>query len=146
MIEIQITRLPHAPEELPEYKSVGAVGMDLRLASDDVILKPGERMLLPTGFAIAIPEGFEGQVRMRSSFALKTGLFMPNAPGTIDPDYRGELKVLVMNASPENVTIQAHERFAQLLITPVARCEWRVVEALPESARREGGFGSTGTH
>ncbi|MBU0691459.1 dUTP diphosphatase [bacterium] len=144
MIEIQITRLPHAPEKLPEYKSAGAAGMDLCLASEDLELKPGARALLPTGFAVAIPEGFEGQIRMRSSFALRTGLLLPNAPGTIDPDYRGELKVLVMNASREAVTVHAHERFAQLIISPVERCEWRVVEKLPESARSEGGFGSTG--
>jgi dUTP pyrophosphatase len=146
MTKVQITRLAHAPEGLPEYQSESAVGMDLKLAAADVILKPGQRELLPTGYAIAIPEGFEGQVRMRSSFALRTGIIMPNAPGTIDPDYRGELKVLVMNVAPEPVTIRSLERFAQLIITPVARCHWELVEILPPSARDQGGFGSTGSH
>jgi dUTP pyrophosphatase len=145
-MKMLITRLAHAPEGLPEYQSEGAVGMDLRLAAGDTILKPGQRELLPTGYAIAIPEGFEGQVRMRSSFALRTAIIMPNAPGTIDPDYRGELKVLVMNAGLESVTIHTHERFAQLIITPVARCQWELVENLPPSARNQGGFGSTGSH
>ena len=144
-MKLLITRLAHAPEGLPEYHSEGAVGMDLRLASGDVTLLPGQRELLPTGYAIAVPEGFEGQVRMRSSFALKTGIIMPNSPGTIDPDYRGELKVLVMNAGQQPVTIQSLERFAQLIIAPVVRCTWEVVENLPPSARNQGGFGSTGS-
>lgn len=118
--------------------------MDLILAAEDVSLKPGERALLPTGFCIAIPRGFEGQVRMRSGTALKTGLFLPNAPGTIDSDYRGELKVLVMNGGAEPVTIRSGERFAQLVVAPVARGIWKVVTELPDSGRGAGGFGSTG--
>jgi dUTP pyrophosphatase len=144
-VEIEIVRLPHAPEELPDYHSSGAVGMDLRLAAPDVTLLPGQRELLPTGFSIAIPEGFEAQVRMRSSVALRTGLILPNSPGTIDPDYRGELKVLLMNAGCDPATIQSGDRFAQLVISPVVRCEWKLVETLPASSRAAGGFGSTGS-
>ncbi|MCC6475748.1 dUTP diphosphatase [bacterium] len=144
VVRIPITRMPHAPENLPEYASAGAAGADIRLAGSSVIVSPGERMLLPTGFSIAIPLGFEGQVRLRSGFARRTGLFMPNAPGTIDSDYRGELLVLVMNASRESVKIESGERFAQLVICPVARAEWNEVGRLPETERGSGGFGSTG--
>lgn len=143
--QLQITRLPHAPADLPAYQTEGSVGLDLRLAGGkDVTLTPGERKLLPTGFKVAIPEGHEGQVRMRSSFALRTGMILPNAPGTIDPDYRGELKVLVMNVSHEPQTVTAGERFAQLVITCYARCELIEVAQLPATARADGGFGSTG--
>ena len=140
----EIRRLPHAPADLPAYLTDGAVGMDLRLAGQDIQLEPGERVLLPTGFCVAIPSGYEGQVRARSSFALRTGIILPNAPGTIDPDYRGELKVLVMNATQKTVLIPAGERFAQLVLSPVARCKWVEVEELTPSSRGENGFGSTG--
>jgi dUTP pyrophosphatase len=141
---VEITRLPHAPEKLPAYQTEHAVGLDLQLAGSEVTLAPNERALLPTGFAIAIPAGFEGQVRMRSSFALRTGIILPNAPGTIDPDYRGELKVLAMNVSGEPQTIAAGERFAQLVITSYAHAELVEVAELPPTARAGGGFGSTG--
>lgn len=145
-IEIGIQKLDHAPDELPAYKTTGSAGMDLCLAADDIVLNPGERVLAPTGFCIAIPHGFEGQVRMRSSVALNRGIILPNAPGTIDSDYRGELKVLVMNASQETTKIARGERFAQLIISPVSTCIWKVVSTLSESSRGAGGFGSTGTH
>ena len=143
-VEIEIRRLPHAPAALPMYQSDGAVGMDLCLAGIDVKLEPGERALLPTGFCIAIPSGYEGQVRARSGFALRTGVILPNAPGTIDPDYRGELKIVAMNAGKESVTIASGERVAQLIVCPVVRCKWIEVEELSLSERGANGFGSTG--
>lgn len=141
---VEIMRLPHAPAELPAYQSDGAAGMDLCLAGDDVTVSPGERAALPTGFCVAIPAGHEGQVRLRSGFAMQTGLLLPNAPGTIDADYRGEIKVLVMNVSREPVRVKRGQRIAQLVIAPLARCVWHEVAALPASARSGGGFGSTG--
>lgn len=141
---VPIVKLPHAPAELPAYGSLGAAGMDLCLASATVTIAPGERQLLPTGFKVAVPEGFEGQVRLRSGFARRTGCIMPNAPGTIDSDYRGELLVLLMNLTSESVTIESGERFAQLVICPVARIVWKSEESLVESVRGAGGFGSTG--
>jgi dUTP pyrophosphatase len=142
---VEITRLPHAPKDLPAYRTEGAAGMDLCLAGEDVIVLPGERALLPTGLCIAVPLGYEGQVRLRSGFALQTGLILPNAPGTIDADYRGEIKLLVMNVSREPACVKRGERIAQLVIAPVVRCVWREVPALPPSARDAGGFGSTGS-
>lgn len=118
--------------------------MDLCLAGPDVVLQSGERALLPTGFSIAIPLGYEGQIRARSGFALRSGVILPNAPGTIDPDYRGELKVLVMNVTSMPVSIPAGERFAQLVISPVVRCKWMEVEELSATPRGKNGFGSTG--
>ena len=143
-VELLIQRLPHAPGKLPDYQTAGAAGMDLVLAGPDVTLAPTERALLPTGFCVAIPGGYEGQVRMRSGTALRSGLILPNAPGTIDADYRGEIMVLVMNVSADSVTVRTGERIAQLVIAPVARGEWHEVDALPESGRGAGGFGSTG--
>jgi dUTP pyrophosphatase len=143
-VRVAIQRLPHAPDELPHYETAGSAGMDLRLASADVHLQPGERILLPTGFAIALPPGYEGQIRLRSGFALRKGLILLNAPGTIDSDYRGELKVLVMNVGREAVIVEQGERFAQLIIAPVAVCEWTEAKDLPGSERGAGGFGSTG--
>jgi len=141
---VPIVRLPHAPSNLPGYATSGAAGMDLSLAGEAVTLSPGERKLLPTGFKIAIPEGYEGQVRMRSGFARRSGCFMPNSPGTIDSDYRGELLVLLMNASSSPVVIESGERFAQLVVSPVVRVAWAEQSDLAESPRGSGGFGSTG--
>jgi dUTP pyrophosphatase len=146
MVEVRIKRLAHAPEQLPFYQTDGAAGMDLRLAGEDIVLNPGERVLAPTGFCVAIPSGYEGQIRMRSGLALKTGILIANAPGTIDSDYRGELKVLVMNASHLPVRIASGERFAQLVISPVVRCQWVETEELTESSRGTGGFGSSGQY
>ena len=143
-VQVEILRLPHAPSDLPAYATESAAGMDLRLAGNDVTLAPGERALLPTGFCIAIPRGYEGQVRMRSSSALLHGLILPNAPGTIDADYRGEVKILVMNLSREKVEIESGERIAQLVIAPVAHCLWTEVAELKNSTRGADGFGSTG--
>lgn len=144
VISVSIRRLPHAPAELPAYETHGAAGMDLRYAGESLVIAPGERRLLPTGFCIAIPEGFEGQIRLRSGFALRSGLLLPNAPGTIDSDYRGEVQVLVMNPGREPVTVTRGERIAQLVISPVVRCVWNETTVLPSSARGSGGFGSTG--
>lgn len=141
---VEILRLDHAPVELPAYQTEGAAGMDLCLAGEDVTISPGERVALPTGFCVAIPTGYEGQVRLRSGLAMQTGLILPNAPGTIDADYRGEIKVLVMNVSREPVRVKRGERIAQLVIAPVSRCVWREVATLPASERDCGGFGSTG--
>lgn len=130
--------------ELPSYASSGAAGLDLALAGQSVIIEPRQRVLLPTGICVAIPDGFEGQVRLRSGFARRSGCFMPNAPGTIDSDYRGEILILVMNASDQSVRIESGERFAQLIVSPVARVELIESKSLPPSQRAGGGFGSTG--
>ncbi len=145
-IQVAVQVLPHGEGlGLPAYATAGAAGCDLRAAvSAPLRLDPGARALVPTGIAIAIPEGFEGQVRMRSGLALKKGLILPNAPGTIDSDYRGELCVLVANLGSEPVEIARGDRIAQLVFAPVARATLSPVEELPESRRDTGGFGSTG--
>jgi dUTP pyrophosphatase len=145
-LTLQIQRLPHAPAELPGYQTDGAAGMDLRMAGDAIELQPGDRTLLPTGFSIAIPAGYEGQIRLRSGFGLRTGLILVNAPGTIDADYRGEIKILIMNAGTASARIESGERVAQLVIAPVVRGLWQEVTELPPSTRDARGFGSTGTH
>lgn len=117
--------------------------MDLR-ANESLELQPGERAAVSTGIRIAVPPGYEAQVRPRSGLALKHGLSIPNAPGTIDADYRGEVKVIVINLGSEPVTIHRGDRIAQLVIAPVARVEWNLCDALPETERGAGGFGSTG--
>ena len=130
---------------LPAYQSTGAVGLDLCAAVvEDVSIGPGERKLVPTGVRVAIPEGYEGQVRPRSGLALKFGITVLNAPGTIDPDYRGELMVLLVNHGDAPFVVRRGERIAQLVICPVARAELVVVETLDETTRGAGGYGSTG--
>jgi dUTP pyrophosphatase len=122
----------------------GSVGMDLPAAIEtSVTLAPGERRLVPCGFAIAIPRGFEGQVRPRSGLALRHGLSIPNAPGTIDPDYRGEVSVILVNLGSEPIAIEPGQRIAQLVVCPVAHCEVEEVDELDETVRGEGGFGHT---
>jgi dUTP pyrophosphatase len=122
-----------------------AAGMDLMAdVEGDVVLAPGERRLVPTGLAIAIPPGFEGQVRPRSGLAVREGITLLNSPGTIDADYRGEVQVLLVNLGQERVCIRRGDRVAQLVIAPVSRAGWREVDALPDSDRGAGGFGSTG--
>jgi len=129
---------------VPEYATERSAGVDLRCA-EDVTLAPMTRQRVWTGVRIAIPDGFEGQVRPRSGLALKFGLGMVNAPGTIDSDYRGEIGVVLINLGQEEVVLQAGERIAQLVICPIWRANFQVVERLDETARGEGGFGSTGT-
>lgn len=131
--------------DLPVYATPGAAGCDLRAAIEaDLIITPGGRTLVPTGVAVAIPEGFEGQVRMRSGLALDKGLALLNAPGTIDSDYRGEIRVILANLGTEPVSLQRGDRIAQLVFAPVVRARFERVAELPKSARESGGFGSTG--
>lgn len=130
--------------DLPRYMTDGSAGMDLAaVLAAPVRLEPGERTLIPCGFAIAIPRGYEGQVRPRSGLALRKGLGIPNAPGTIDSDYRGEVKVIVANFGTLPVEIEPGERIAQLVICPVVRCRWEVVTDLDPTNRGSGGFGHT---
>jgi dUTP pyrophosphatase len=145
-ITVPITVLPHGEGlELPAYASTGAAGCDLRAAVErELVLEPGGRALVPTGVAVAIPVGYEGQVRMRSGLAARHGLAALNAPGTIDSDYRGEIRVIVANLGSEPVTLARGDRIAQLIFAPVERARFEKVMKLPESERGGGGFGSTG--
>ena len=141
-----IQRLPHAHDlPLPAYATQGAAGMDLMAAVPaDMIVPPGGRALIPTGLRIAIPAGHELQIRPRSGLALRHGITLPNAPGTIDSDYRGELGVILLNTSAEPFTVTRGMRIAQAVLAPVLRAEWTLVAELDETARGAGGFGSTG--
>lgn len=147
-IPLPFVPLPHFEGlELPKYETSGSAGMDVRAAvpeDEPITLAPGERILVPTGLTFAIPHGYEMQVRPRSGLAFKHGITCLNTPGTIDSDYRGELKVLLINLGAEAFTIQRGERVAQLLIAPVIQGIWQPVDALPETDRGVGGFGSTG--
>ncbi len=130
---------------LPERASSRASGFDLRAAVDETVnLAPGERLLIPTGISVAIPEGHEGQVRPRSGLAVRHGITILNAPGTIDSDYRGEIKVILINLGPDPFPIRRGERIAQLVFAPVVECDLEEVESLDETERGEGGFGSSG--
>ena len=144
---IAVVRLPHAEGlPLPAYATEGAAGMDLLAAvMSPVVIPPGGRMLVPTGLRIAIPPGYELQVRPRSGLALKNGIVLPNSPGTIDEDYRGEVGVIVLNAGDAPFTVERGMRIAQAVIAPVVRAAWAEVAELPQTARGAGGFGSTGT-
>ena len=145
---IQILRLSHSEGlPLPAYETAGSAGMDLRAAVPEdqpMTLAPGQRMLVPTGLKIALPLGYEAQVRARSGLALKHGIICPNAPGTIDSDYRGECGVILANIGSEPFVIRRGERIAQLVIARHERADWIEVETLDETARGAGGFGSTG--
>ncbi|MES2146601.1 MAG: dUTP diphosphatase [Pseudomonadota bacterium] len=144
MIEIQIQRLPHgAGLPLPAYATAGAAGMDV-VAAEDLVLAPGRRHAVATGFAIAIPPGFEVQIRPRSGLALKHGITCLNTPGTIDEDYRGEVKVILANLGSEPFAIVRGERIAQLVPAAVQKAQFAEVSSLSESIRGAGGFGSTG--
>lgn len=146
-VTIDVVRLPHAEGlPLPAYATEGAAGMDLLAAvTAPVVIPPGGRALIPTGLRIALPPGYEMQVRPRSGLALKHGITLPNTPGTIDEDYRGELGVIVLNAGTEPFTVERGARIAQAVVAPVTRAAWREAATLPETRRGEGGFGSTGT-
>jgi len=145
-VEIRIRRLPHAEGlPLPAYATDGASGADLCAAVDEeLIIRPGERVAVPTGLVLEIPDGHEGQVRPRSGLAIKAGLTIVNAPGTIDSDYRGELNVLMVNLGSSPVSINRGDRIAQLVVAPVTRASFIETEDLTASERGEGGFGSTG--
>jgi dUTP pyrophosphatase len=147
-VTVDILRLEHARDlPLPAYETAGAAGMDLRAAVADgepIVLRPGSRALVPTGFCIAVPEGFEAQVRPRSGLAIRAGVTCLNTPGTIDADYRGEVKVILANLGEEDFVIRRGERIAQLVVCPVARAAWRETSELGQTGRGGGGFGSTG--
>ena len=150
LIEVRIVRLPHGGDlPLPEYQSALAAGLDLLAAvpaDAPLELAPGARALVPTGIAIALPAGFEGQVRPRSGLAARHGITVLNTPGTVDADYRGELQVILVNLGGESFLVSRAMRIAQLIIAPVQRIKFREVDALDATARAQGGFGSTGTN
>jgi dUTP pyrophosphatase len=145
-LEIEIARLPGTDDlPLPSYQTSHSAAMDLAAAvAAPLVLEPGARALVPCGFAIAVPEGYEAQVRPRSGLASKHGVTVVNAPGTIDADYRGEVKVALVNLGREPFTVERGMRVAQLLVAPVPRVAWRTVLELPPTARGAGGFGHTG--
>jgi dUTP pyrophosphatase len=145
-LQVRIARLPGAEDlALPAPSTPGAAGLDLPAAVDgEMVIEPGARALVPTGFAIAVPPGLEGQVRPRSGLALHHGIVLPNAPGTIDSDYRGEVKVILQNTGHESFVVKRGERIAQLVFAPVERIAWREVAALDPTNRGGGGFGHTG--
>ena len=145
-VGVSICVLPHGEGlELPAYETEHAAGMDLRAAVEgDVVVGAGEVGLIPCGFAMALPVGYEAQVRPRSGLAVKHAISMPNAPGTIDADYRGEVKVPLINLGREDFVVSRGMRIAQMVVAPVVRARWEVVESLDETVRGEGGFGHTG--
>jgi len=145
-VAVQVKRLPHGDGlELPRYATAGAAGMDV-VSAEDVTLAPGARHPVATGLALAIPQGYEIQVRPRSGLALKHGITVPNTPGTIDSDYRGELKVIMINHGAEPFPIARGDRVAQLVLAPVTQAAWDEVAELDDTERGAGGFGSTGGH
>jgi len=145
-VNVRIRRLAHGVGlDLPHYATQGAAGMDLLAAVEaPVTIAPGGRALIPTGFCIALPPGYELQVRPRSGLALKHGITLPNSPGTIDEDYRGEIGVIVLNTGAEDFVVTRGMRIAQAVVAPVVRAVWDEVDDLDETARGAGGFGSTG--
>ena len=145
-VRVEIARDPHAMDlPLPEASTGGAAGLDLRAAvRESVRILPGKRCLIPTGWRIALPPGFEAQVRPRSGLALRHGILVPNAPGTIDADYRGEIQVILLNAGEAEFEVARGDRIAQLVVAPVVRPEWVEVEILDATDRGDGGFGHTG--
>ena len=146
LVDVKVQRLPHAQGlPLPRYETEGAAGMDLIAAvpeGEPMVLQPGARAIVPTGLAIALPQGFEAQVRPRSGLAAKNGVTVLNSPGTVDCDYRGEVKVILVNLGQEAFTIERGTRIAQMVIAPVTQARLREVAALDETARGAGGFGS----
>ena len=147
-VDVAVRRLPHGLDlPLPAYATADSAGMDLLAAVEEAVtLAPGARAVIPTGLAIALPGGYEAQVRPRSGLALKHGLTVLNSPGTIDADYRGEVGVILINLGLEAFTITRGSRIAQMVVAPVAQIAWTPVEELTASQRGAGGFGSTGVH
>lgn len=147
-LPVPVEVLPHAADlPLPGYATAGSAGLDLLAAvAAPVVLAPGARALVPTGLRLAVPVGFEAQVRPRSGLALRQGLLVPNSPGTIDADYRGEVAVILLNLGDAPVTVERGMRIAQLVFAPVARARWVPATSLPPTARGAGGFGHTGVH
>jgi dUTP pyrophosphatase len=146
-VKVAITRLPHGEGlTLPAYATAQAAGVDLEAAVEaPVTLKPGARHLVPTGLSIALPAGFEAQIRPRSGLAYKNGVTVLNSPGTIDADYRGEIKVILANLGDEDFTVERGMRIAQMVVAPYTQVGWNLVERLDDTERGAGGFGSTGT-
>lgn len=146
-VDVKVRRLPHGADlPLPAYQTADSAGMDLLAAiSEDLILAPGERTLIPTGLSIALPPGYEAQVRPRSGLALRHGVTQVNTPGTIDADYRGEIGVILINHGAEPFTVTRGMRIAQMVVAPVIQARWNEVAELDETGRGGGGFGSTGT-
>jgi len=145
-LPVALTYLPHGEGlPLPMYATQGSAGADLRAAvRSELVLRPGGRTVVPTGLSIALPQGWEAQVRPRSGLAVRHGVTVLNAPGTIDADYRGEVKVALVNLGDEPLTIKRGDRIAQLVFAPVVQVAWQVTDDLPASGRGSGGFGSTG--
>lgn len=145
-VRVRLTRLAHNRDlDLPAYETPQSAGMDLAAAIDaPLTIAPGERALVPTGLAIALPNGHEAQIRPRSGLAARHGLTLLNTPGTIDADYRGEIKIIVVNLGREAFAIKRGMRIAQMIVAPVSRAEFVEVDALPDTERGAGGFGSTG--
>jgi dUTP pyrophosphatase len=145
-IPIRVRRLPHSEGlPLPAYTTAGAAGMDLLAAvADPVTIEPNQRALIPTGLTIALPPGYELQIRPRSGLALRHGITLPNSPGTIDEDYRGEISVIVLNTGNEAFVVERGTRIAQAVLAPVSRAVWHEVDSLDITMRDTGGFGSTG--
>ena len=145
-VSVAVKRLPHGLDlPLPDYATAGAAGMDV-VSAEEVTIAPGVRHAVATGLALAIPPGYEIQVRPRSGLALKHGITVPNTPGTIDSDYRGELKVILINHGDEAFSIARGDRVAQLVLAPVVQAAWNEVAELDDTDRGAGGFGSTGGH
>lgn len=145
LLSVEVHRLPHAPEHLPAYATPGSAGMDLQAAiSEPIILQPMERRLIETGLIIQLPVGYEAQIRPRSGLSIKHGITLINCVGTIDSDYRNEVKVPLVNLSTEPFTIQPGDRIAQMVIAPVTQVAWAEVDHVLAVAGRNGGFGSTG--
>jgi dUTP pyrophosphatase len=147
MLSIPVIRLPHGADmDLPSYATEHAAGLDLMAAlAEPMPIEPGKWKMVPTGIAVALPIGYEAQVRPRSGLAAKYGLTVLNSPGTVDADYRGEIKVILINLGNSTYSVEPKSRIAQLVIAPITQISWKIAEALPETARGEGGFGSTGT-
>ncbi|WP_420403035.1 dUTP diphosphatase [Nisaea sp.] len=146
-VDVRVRRLPHGADlPLPSYQTADSAGMDLLAAIEgEIVIAPGERTLIPTGLAIALPPGYEGQVRPRSGLALRNGITQLNTPGTIDADYRGEIGVILINHGNEPFAVTRGMRIAQMVVAPVIQARWNEVAELDETTRGGGGFGSTGT-
>lgn len=144
-VTLKFKKLAHFKGELPSYQTAGSSGLDVRACLDEPInLSPGERVLIPTGLSLEIPNGYEVQVRPRSGLAIKKGLSLVNTPGTVDADYRGEVKIILINLGQESFVVQDQERIAQLVVCPVIQAKIELAEDLTDTSRGEGGFGSTG--
>ncbi|NIA15619.1 MAG: dUTP diphosphatase [Nitrospiraceae bacterium] len=145
-VTVRIARAPDCEDvPLPAYETELAAGVDIRAAvREPMTLAPGERALVPTGLHIALPEGLEAQIRPRSGLAARHGIVLPNAPGTIDADYRGEIRIIMMNLGDEPFTIERGDRIAQMIVAPVLHVRWNLVQSLDDTQRGHGGFGHTG--